>query len=345
MYPGVYDALRRLGIIPFCQFSYKNNEDLFMQFYATVFFMNDDARTMRWMSGTAVYSAPFAKFAEIIPYQFFGEHHPDFERVSEIGRDKDEIAFAYKQEKSFVTGSIKDLLPTYDTLRLILRYTLTPKVGDSRNLRSSMLDIFLMVRDRKKVDVLDTMFLEIHECIRLRKSLIYAPFIQALIESVCPARHIPQHVYPVSVLKRDLNWRPPAPAPYVAPKLGRNPRPEDRATYTPGASSSARIPRQRGPPVGPDAPAAFTVREKKTLFKTISNLFKMCQSIQKKQLKDSNRVKAEQRAYKAHKAQQSGTPAQPGPEDQDSQLIEYSFPMSNWLFDDKDDASSKPPIF
>src|ERR1041384_7063625 len=188
-------------------------------------FMNDDARTMRWMSGTTVCSAPFSKFSETIPYKFFGEPHPDFERVSETGRDKDEIAFAYKQEKSFVTGSIKDLLPTYDTLRHILWYTLTPKAGDSHNLRASMLDIFLMVKDRRKVDVLDTMFLEICECIRLRKSLIYAPFIQALIESVCPARHIPQTLYPVSVLKRDLNWRPPALAPYVAPKVGRNPRP------------------------------------------------------------------------------------------------------------------------
>ena len=121
IYPGVYDALGRLGLIPFCQFSYKYNEDLVMQFYATVYFMNDDARTMRWMSGTAVCSAPFSKFAEIIPYQFYTVPHPDFERVSETGRDKDEIAFAYKQEKSFVTGSIKDLLPTYDTLRHILR--------------------------------------------------------------------------------------------------------------------------------------------------------------------------------------------------------------------------------
>ena len=81
------------------------------------------------------------------------------------------------------------------------------------------------------------------------------------------------------VLKRDLNWKPPTPAPYVAPKVGRNPRPEDRATYTPGASSSARIPRQRAPPIGDDAPAAFMRHEKKTLFKTISNMFKMCQSI------------------------------------------------------------------
>ena len=68
-----------------------------MQFYATVYFVNDVARTMRWMSGMAVCSAPFAKFSEIIPYQFFTEPHPDFDRISETGRDKDEITFAYKQ--------------------------------------------------------------------------------------------------------------------------------------------------------------------------------------------------------------------------------------------------------
>src|SRR3954470_23287658 len=202
------------------------------------------------MFGTTVYSASFSKFFEIIPYHFFAEPHPDFERVSETGRDKDEIAFAYKQEKYFVTGSIKDLLPTYDTLHHILWYTLTPKAGDSHNLRSSMLDIFLMVKDRKKVNVLDTIFFDIRECVRLRKSLIYAPFIQALIESVCPVRFIPQSQYPVSVLKRDLNWKPPAPAPYVVPKMGRNSRTEDRTTFTHVSSSSARIPRSRAPPVG-----------------------------------------------------------------------------------------------
>ena len=70
----------------------------------------------------------------------------------------------------------------------------------------------------------------------------------------------------------------------------------------------------------------------------------MCPSIQKKQLKDSNRIKAEQRVYKAHKAQQSGVLAQPGLEDQDSQLSTYSFPMANWRFDDEDDASSHPSV-
>ena len=45
IYPGVYDALGRLGLIPFCRFTHKYNKDLVMQFYATVYFVNDYAHT------------------------------------------------------------------------------------------------------------------------------------------------------------------------------------------------------------------------------------------------------------------------------------------------------------
>ena len=94
--------------------------------------------------------------------------------------------FAYKQAKSFATGSIKDLVPIYDTMLHILRYTLTPKASDSHNVRSSILDVFVYLHKKKKLDVLDFMFYELHQCVQEKKSLIYDPFIQALIEFVCP---------------------------------------------------------------------------------------------------------------------------------------------------------------
>ena len=54
-------------------------------------------------------------------------------------------------------------------MRHILRYTLNPKAGDSHNLRSSMLDIFVYIHDRKKVDVLDFMFFELRQCVQEQK--------------------------------------------------------------------------------------------------------------------------------------------------------------------------------
>ena len=342
LYPGVYSALGRLGLIPFVTFNHPYNEDLVMQFFATLYFSNDSARTLTWMSGTHQCSAPMAKFSEIIPYPFMDEEtvSDEFGIVRESGqRTKDEIAFAYKQEKSFVTGSIKDLLPLYDTMRHILRYTLTPKAGDSHNIRSSMLDVFVYLHQKKKVDVLDFMFYELRQCVQENKSLIYAPFIQALIESVCPAKYIAQ--YKTSIPKRNSNWTPAAPAPYVPIKKGRNPRPEDRATYTPGMSSTARIPRGKAKSVGSEA--IFAKGEKKSLFKTLSNMFKMCQSIQRRQIKEINKEKLVRREQKAARAA-AGEEVGPGSEDVDSEATARSFPMAGWRFDDDDDASSAPPL-
>lgn len=71
IYPTVYDALGRLGLISFVSFGHPFNEDLVMQFFAMVYFENDDECTLRWMSGTRECSASMAQFSKIIPYQFF----------------------------------------------------------------------------------------------------------------------------------------------------------------------------------------------------------------------------------------------------------------------------------
>ena len=144
--------------------------------------------------------------------------------------------------------------------------------------------------------------------------------------------------------KRDMNWTPPAPALYMAPQVGRNPRVEDRTTFTPDCFFTARIPRQRAPATDLDAPATFTRREKKSLFKSVANLFKICQSIQKKQFMEGNRYKAELRELKAKRAAETGVPAPAGHEDRDSVPSEVPFPLAGWRFDDDDDASSAPPV-
>ena len=112
LYPDVYSALGRLGLIPFVTFNHPYNEDLVMQFFATLLFSDDSTHTLTWMSGTHRCSAPMAKFSEIIPYPFIDEEvaSDEFGKVRESGqRTKDEIAFAYKQEKLFVTSTSKTL--------------------------------------------------------------------------------------------------------------------------------------------------------------------------------------------------------------------------------------------
>ena len=171
------------------------------------------------------------------------------------------------------------------------------------------------------------------------KSLIYAPFIHALIVTICPAKYIAS--FKTFVPKRNSNWTPDAPAPYVHIKKGCNPRPEDRATFTPGMSSTARNPRGKAKSVSSEA--VFAREEKKSLFKTLSNMFKMCQSIQRRQIKEINREKLVRHEQKAARAA-AGEVVSPGSEDQDSEATARSFLMAGWRFDDDDDASSAPPL-
>ena len=89
--------------------------------------------------------------------------------------------------------------------------------------------------------------------------------------------------------------------------------------------------------------AVFTRGEKKSLFKTMSNMFKMCQSIQHSQIKEINKEKLVQHEQKEARAA-AGEEVGPGSEDVNSEATARSFPMVGWRFDDDDDASSAPPL-
>ena len=74
-------------------------------------------------------------------------------------------------------------------------------------------------------------------------------------------------------------------------------------------------------------------------------MFKMCQSIQRRQIKEINWENLVRREQKAARAA-AGEVVSPGSEDQDSEATARSFPMAGWRFDgdDDDDASSALPL-
>jgi hypothetical protein len=102
-----------------------------------------------------------------------------------------------------------------------------------------------------------------------------------------------------------------------------------------------RIPHGIGKQIATDA--SFTREEKKSLLKTVSNMFKMCQSIQHRQVKEINKDKLVRRQKKAERAA-AGEEVGPGSEDNDSVATARSFPMAGWHFDEDDNASSAPPL-
>ena len=81
----------------------------------------------------------------------------------------------------------------FDVLQRLFRWTLFPKVGDSSNIRGYLKNLLWHIakQDKKpqKIDVMDLLYQEIRmKMVDRRKSLVYAPFIQAFIDKVTKAR-------------------------------------------------------------------------------------------------------------------------------------------------------------
>ena len=72
-FPEVYSVLEDMGLIRFVSYNRAYNEDLILQFYDTVYFENDVARSFKWRSGNKVLSGSMSDLADITGYEFFPE--------------------------------------------------------------------------------------------------------------------------------------------------------------------------------------------------------------------------------------------------------------------------------
>jgi hypothetical protein len=115
--------------------------------------------------------------------------------------------------------------------------SIAPKVGDSSEIRSIMIDLLVYAHEKARIDVLDFMFEEMRSCVFERKSCVYASFIQTLIE-----KKMPQNYVHSLHTKSCESFKPPTVKDDKKKKKGRNPSNEDRATLTPSVASTTHVP-------------------------------------------------------------------------------------------------------
>ena len=111
-----------------------------MQFYATLFLEKDDARHFRWMTDDKEYRAPLSLFAEALGIDMVDPADTNFLRLHDdhITRKPHELDDCYEtatKVRGVVHGHIGGLLPYFDTLHKLFRWTLFPKAGDSSYIR------------------------------------------------------------------------------------------------------------------------------------------------------------------------------------------------------------------
>lgn len=174
-----------------------------------------------------------------------------------------------------------------------------------------MIGHLVYVNQNNNIDVTDFMFEELWNCVFEKKSCIYAPFIQALIEKKMPQSYI--HSLPI---KPYTKFMPPV-RDENKTKKGHNLRLKDRATFTPEVASTIRGPLMSAPPM---RIAPMDKNEKNMFIHGFSNLLNTCKATHVHGVKTSNRHKREIQMFKEVRIA-SGENVDPGSEDKDSEEV------------------------
>ncbi|KAM0872543.1 hypothetical protein ACQ4PT_038661 [Festuca glaucescens] len=160
---------------------------LVRQFHCMVFFHDDSARTMTWMSGTEQYSCNYNDFCQAMG--FGGGRARGFQIHTEEPFSHGDIAFCYPPEPAHAPPLISGMYYSYQVLSKMFRESLISKSGDSSDCRAYHLNLMFYCRPQnlKRIDGYDFLYNELRRSVRNRMTPNYAQYIQHLIDAVVPA--------------------------------------------------------------------------------------------------------------------------------------------------------------
>ncbi|KAK1666642.1 hypothetical protein QYE76_054801 [Lolium multiflorum] len=182
-----YALCGEFGLYPMMELNKDFDIGLIQQFYATVHFQQDEARTFRWMTHETLLEANLASFGEALGY-------PRSPIVNANGWQSHDSSFALTKDvleplyiKGWgVPGKSADFLPTWDIMLRVYREMIGPKGGNLDELHTYEVD--LMANSHAKqgtgenLDVMDYIYNEMWTCVMEKKFPLFAPFIMKLIE-------------------------------------------------------------------------------------------------------------------------------------------------------------------
>ncbi|KAK1603511.1 hypothetical protein QYE76_037586, partial [Lolium multiflorum] len=206
-----YAMCGEFGLYPIMELTKEYDVELIHQFYATVHFDSDEAKTFRWMSHDKLLESNLAKFGSALGY-------PRLPGVDENGWRCHDSSFSQPREvleplyiKGWgIPGKSADLLPTWDIMLRVYRETIGPKGGNLDELHLYEVDLmansFAKRGTGEKLDVMDYIYNEMWSCVMEKKLPSYAPYIMKLIEDTwvdsCQTSLI--HSIPLNVTMHDV---------------------------------------------------------------------------------------------------------------------------------------------
>ena len=228
---------------------------LVRQFHCTVFFHDDPARTMTWMSGKAQYSCNYLDFCEAMG--FGGGRAHGFKIHSQNKLTHGDIAFCYPSNPSADPPTISGMYYSYLVLAKLFRESLISKSGDTSQVRAYHLNLMFYCRpdNMRRIDGCDFLYCEMRRSVRDRMTPNYPQYIQQLLNMVVPAPHNKEG----QLIMMEA---------FKFPKLADKPE-------IPAMMASERRSKERHDPA---ASSSYTRRPKRGASRFLTSLWQMCKN-------------------------------------------------------------------
>ncbi|KAK1618233.1 hypothetical protein QYE76_023750 [Lolium multiflorum] len=160
---------------------------LVRQFHCTVFFHDDEDRTITWMTGKKKYSCTYSQFRAAMGCG--GDSAPGYKIHSRSKLTKGDISFCYPANPIPGPPTISGMYYSYLVLAKMFRENLISKSGDTSEVRNYHLNLMYYCHpDRvRKIDGCDLIHCELKRAVMDRMTPNYAQYVQRLINYIVPA--------------------------------------------------------------------------------------------------------------------------------------------------------------
>ncbi|KAK1615930.1 hypothetical protein QYE76_021447 [Lolium multiflorum] len=193
-YRFVVQTLKNLGLYDLVCLKPDDTQDdptfcplLVRQFHCTVFFHDDEDRTLTWMTGKTKYSCSYSQFRAAMGCG--DDSNPGYRIHSRSRLTKGDISFCYPANPTPGPPTISGMYYSYLVLAKLFRENLISKSGDHSEVRNYHLNLMYYCHpDRvRKIDGCDLIYCELKRAIMDRMTPNYAQYVQRLINYIVPA--------------------------------------------------------------------------------------------------------------------------------------------------------------
>ncbi|KAK1666850.1 hypothetical protein QYE76_055009 [Lolium multiflorum] len=160
---------------------------LVRQFHCTVFFHDDEDRTITWMTGKEKYSCTYSQFRAAMGCG--GDRNPGYKIHSRSKLTKGDISFCYPANPTPGPPTISGMYYSYLVLAKMFRESLISKSGDTSEVRNYHLNLMYYCHPDKirKIDGCDLIHCELKRAVMEHMTPNYAQYVQRLINYIVPA--------------------------------------------------------------------------------------------------------------------------------------------------------------